>query len=156
MEVGPLGENPKTEYRAANLHVQREVVSGVRRVWGTVKSASHFTVKNTIVKLADVESVDSIHVKRKHKTTRIRFTDSHACGSPMDQSSVSQKRKDRSSPLPSPQKLTRSPLPKIQKRHCTGTEGQQEMGKLPPAPKPHLQATQQRTCYSSSLPLITL
>ena len=121
MEMGPLGENPKTEYRAANLHVQREVVSGVRRVWGTVKSASHFTVKNTIVKLADVESVDSIHVKRKHKTTRIRLTDSHACGPPMDQSSVSQKRKDRSSPLPSPQKLTRSPLPKIQKRHRTGS-----------------------------------
>ena len=83
----------------------------------------------------------------------IRLTDSLASGSPLDQPGVSQKRKDRSSPLPSPQKLTRSPLPKIQKRHRTGTEGQQEMGKLPPAPKPHLQATQQRTCYSSSLVL---
>ena len=44
--------------------VQREVVSGVRRLWGTVKSTSHFSVKNTIVKLAKVESVDSIQVKR--------------------------------------------------------------------------------------------
>ena len=83
----------------------------------------------------------------------IRLTDSLAGGSPLEQPGVSQKRKDRSSPLPSPQKLTRSPLPKIQKRHRTGTEGQQEMGKLPPAPKPHLQATQHRTCYSSSLVL---
>ena len=40
-----------------------------RRVWGTVKSASHFTVKNTIVKLAKVENVDSIQVKRKYETT---------------------------------------------------------------------------------------
>ena len=81
----------------------------------------------------------------------IRLTDSLASGSPLDQPGVSQKRKD--TPLPSPQKLTRSLLPKIQKRHRTGTEGQQEMGKLPPAPKPHLQATQQRTYYSSSLVL---
>ena len=50
--------------------VQREVVSGVRRLWGTVKSASHFSVKNTIVKLAKVENVDSIQVKRKQETTR--------------------------------------------------------------------------------------
>ena len=50
--------------------VQREVVSGVRRLWGTLKSASHFSVKYTIVKLAKVENVDCIQVKRKHETTR--------------------------------------------------------------------------------------
>ena len=51
--------------------VQREVVSGVRRIWGTLRSSSHFCVKNTIVKLINVENVDRIQVKRKYKTTRM-------------------------------------------------------------------------------------
>ena len=44
-------------------------MSGVRRAWGTVKFASHFTVKNTIVKLANVENVENIQVKIKYETT---------------------------------------------------------------------------------------
>ena len=47
----------------------REVVSGVRHVWGTVKSSSIFCIKNTIIRLAGIENIDSIHVKRKYKTT---------------------------------------------------------------------------------------
>ena len=39
---------------------------------------------------------------------------------------VSRKRMERSSPLPSPSKFTRSPLPKIQRRLRTGTEGRQQ------------------------------
>ena len=47
----------------------KEVVRGVRRIWGTVKSSSHFSVKNAIVQLADIESMEKIHVKRKYKST---------------------------------------------------------------------------------------
>ena len=47
----------------------REVVSGVRRVWGTVKSSSVLCIKNTIIRLAGIKNIDSIHVKRKYKTT---------------------------------------------------------------------------------------
>ena len=47
----------------------REVVSGVRRVWGTLRSASHFVVKNTIAKLANIGNPESIQVKRKSKST---------------------------------------------------------------------------------------
>ena len=31
---------------------KREAVNGVRRIWGTLKSASAHTVKNTIIKLS--------------------------------------------------------------------------------------------------------
>ena len=47
----------------------REVVSGVRHVWGTLRSTPPFVVKNTIVKVAKIENPDSIQVKRKYKTT---------------------------------------------------------------------------------------
>ena len=50
---------------------QREVVSGARRVWGTLKSASHYTVKATIVKLASTtcRGLDALSVKCKSMTT---------------------------------------------------------------------------------------
>ena len=50
---------------------QREVVSGSRRVWGTLKSASHYTVKATIVKLASTtcRGIDALSVKHKSMTT---------------------------------------------------------------------------------------
>ncbi len=44
---------------------------------------------------------------------------------------VTHKRSERSSPCPSPMKLTRSPLPKLQRRHRTGTEKQQQKPKAP-------------------------
>ena len=44
------------------------VVSGVRRIWGTMKSSSYISIKNTIVKLARIENIDSIRVKRKYKS----------------------------------------------------------------------------------------
>ena len=50
---------------------QREVVSGARRVWGTLKSASHYTVKATIIKLTSTtcRGIDALSVKRKSMTT---------------------------------------------------------------------------------------
>ena len=44
-------------------------MSGARRIWGTVNSSSHSSIKNTIVKLAGIENIESIHVKRKYKST---------------------------------------------------------------------------------------
>ena len=47
-------------------------MTGARRVWGTVKTASHSTVRATIVKLAKVTCVnlaDDLHVKRKCNST---------------------------------------------------------------------------------------
>ena len=55
--------------RDLSKSMQREVVSGVRRIWETVKSSSHLCVKSTIVGLAGVGNIESIHVKRKYKTT---------------------------------------------------------------------------------------
>ena len=50
---------------------QREVGSGARRVWGTLKSASHYTVKDAIVKLASTtcRGTDALSVKHKSMTT---------------------------------------------------------------------------------------
>ncbi len=45
---------------------------------------------------------------------------------PTPHSLVSRKRKERSSPMPSPMKQTRSPLPKVQRRLRTGTEQSQQ------------------------------
>ena len=52
----------------SDKHRAREVVIGVRRIWGTVKSSSHLSVKNAIVQLAGIENIESIHVKRKYKS----------------------------------------------------------------------------------------
>lgn len=57
--------------RTSTIPTAREVVSGVRRVWGTVRSSSHVCVKNTITMLAGVENVESIQVKRKYKSTSL-------------------------------------------------------------------------------------
>lgn len=48
------------------MNYRREVVNGVRRVWGILRSASHFTVRNTIVKLPNVSNIESMEVKRKY------------------------------------------------------------------------------------------
>ena len=47
---------------------KREVVNGARRIWGTLKSASAHTVKNTIVKLSERSDANSLQVKPKYKT----------------------------------------------------------------------------------------
>ena len=47
----------------------RQNVSGARRVWGTLRSATHNTVRNTIVHLTKCES-NAVQVKRKSKTSR--------------------------------------------------------------------------------------
>ena len=51
---------------------EREVVSGVRRVWGTLRNASHFSVKNTIVKISSVSNIENMEVKRKYTFTNSR------------------------------------------------------------------------------------
>ena len=48
---GKMGGKGPTMARGGDSRV-REVVSRLRRIWGTVKSSSHFSVKNIIVKLA--------------------------------------------------------------------------------------------------------
>ena len=50
----------------------KEVVRKVCCIWGTVKLSSHFSVKNAIVQLADIENIEKIHVKRKYKSTSTR------------------------------------------------------------------------------------
>ena len=47
----------------------REVVSGVRRVWGTLRSASCTTIKNTIYFVTKVDPVKDMHIKRKVQTS---------------------------------------------------------------------------------------
>ena len=47
----------------------REVVSGVRRVWATLRSASCTTIKNTIYFVTKVDSVKDMHIKRKVQTS---------------------------------------------------------------------------------------
>ena len=52
----------------ASSNSTREVVSGARRVWGTLSSASHFTIRNTIsqlTKLSWVSEPSSLRVRRK-------------------------------------------------------------------------------------------
>ena len=58
------------KHNARDIQENREVVSGVRRVWGTLKSATHSTVKNTIAKLSPVKNVNQVRVKRKHKSSQ--------------------------------------------------------------------------------------
>ena len=48
--------------------IQRELVGGARRVWGTLRSATQSSVKNTILNLAKIEDTSSIQVKRKFKS----------------------------------------------------------------------------------------
>ena len=45
--------------------VQRQILSGPRRIWGTLRSATH----NTIVHLTKIEA-RALHVKRKFRTSR--------------------------------------------------------------------------------------
>ena len=56
----------------------RQVVSGARRVWGTLRSASNITIRNTIshlTKLSWANKADSLQVKRKvaTHTTKARW-----------------------------------------------------------------------------------
>lgn len=56
----------------------RQVVSGARRVWGTLRSASNITIRNTIshlTKLSWASKADSLQVKRKvaTHTTKARW-----------------------------------------------------------------------------------
>ena len=75
--MGEGGKRGQPRWNSQNSHQltnrkkpdHREVVSGVRRVWGTLRSASHFVVKNTIAKLANIGNPGSIQVKRKSKST---------------------------------------------------------------------------------------
>ena len=46
----------------------REMVNGARRIWGTLKSASAYAVKNTLVKLSTCSDANKLQVKRKYKT----------------------------------------------------------------------------------------
>lgn len=55
---------------AHDVQENREIVSGVRRVWGTLKSATCSTVKNTIAKLSRVKNVNQVRVKRKYKSSQ--------------------------------------------------------------------------------------
>ena len=48
--------------------VQRQIVSGARRIWGTLRSVTRNTIKNTIVHLTKIEA-KVLHVKRKFKTS---------------------------------------------------------------------------------------
>ena len=53
-----------------NTDTQKVRVSGVRRIWGTVKSCSSGAVKNTVSNLVSPEAVPQIGnmvVKRKYK-----------------------------------------------------------------------------------------
>ena len=53
---------------------QRQVVSGARRVWGTLKSASPTTVRASIVTLAKVTNLaDDLHVKHKLNSGKLRW-----------------------------------------------------------------------------------
>ena len=49
--------------------VQRQIVSDARRIWGTLRSDTHNTIKNTIVYLTKIEA-KALHVKRKFRTSR--------------------------------------------------------------------------------------
>ena len=54
------GDGEVTTSLLANTnHLQREVVSGARRIWGTIKSASAHTVRNTIVKLSNMHQMEN-------------------------------------------------------------------------------------------------
>ena len=64
--------------------------------------------------------------------------------------SASRKRLERSSPFPSPRKLTRSPLAKMPRRLRTGTEGR-TLQDIPPAHLP--EPTYRHTCHSKDLTL---
>ena len=59
MNKGPVGESP--------YNTQKIVVNGARRVWGTLRSATQTSVKNTITHLCKID-VNELHVKRKFKS----------------------------------------------------------------------------------------
>ena len=96
--------------------------------------------------LTTLPSVDPSHVSlletSQHPSQTGSLTIHHTT------SVVSHKRRERSSPIPSPMKLTRSPLPKIQRRLRTGTEQQKQQTKLPIPELAH-----NPTSFNSSLTL---
>lgn len=50
--------------------VNRVIVHGARRIWGTLKSASTHTIRNAVTKFAKVNNIGSIQVKRKYKISQ--------------------------------------------------------------------------------------
>ena len=61
---------PAADHHQACAELQREPVSGVRRVWGTLRSATIYVVKNTICTVSSLSSVKEMHVKRKTQPGR--------------------------------------------------------------------------------------
>ena len=54
-----------SEHKEILSEIQRQVVSGARRVWGTLQSATLYAVRATIVKLTKCIETDDMRVKRK-------------------------------------------------------------------------------------------